>query len=141
MFFRRTTSYAFRALLFLAKKPKGKIFTAEDISRSINLPKEYISKILQLLSRYHIINSRKGKGGGFFLNKDVSEIKLIDVVFAVEDNFDLDVCVFGISKCSSSCECPVYESYGKLKEEFKTMLINNNIGQLENINYKNMPII
>ena len=141
MFFRRTTSYALRALLFLADKPKGNVFTSGEISINIHLPKEYISKILQQLSKYKIVASRKGKGGGFFLSKEVRDIKLIDVVIAVEDNFDLDVCVFGISKCSSACECPIHESYGKLKEEFKSMLINYNIGQLDNINYKNFPFV
>ena len=78
MFFRRTTSYALRALLFLAESPKGKVFSAGEISQSIHLPKEYISKILQSLTKYKIVDSRKGKGGGFFLGKDSKEIKLIE---------------------------------------------------------------
>jgi Rrf2 family transcriptional regulator, iron-sulfur cluster assembly transcription factor len=141
MFFHRTTSYALRALLYFAEFPIGKIFNSGEIAENTHLPKEYISKILQQLSKYNIVSSRKGKGGGFYLSKEVRDIKLIDVVIAVEDNFDLDLCVFGISKCSSACECPIHESYGKLKEEFKSMLINYNIGQLDKINYKNFPFV
>lgn len=77
----------------------------------------------------------------FLPGKKVNEIRLIDVVVAVEDNFDMDICVFGMSKCNSSCNCPVHESYGKLKEDFRSMLINNNIGQLGEIKNDYFPFM
>lgn len=141
MFFRRTTSYALRALLYLAKVTPGKVLTSGEVAESIHLPKEYISKILQQLARYQVVGSKKGKGGGFFLNKPVENIRLIDVVVAVEENFDMDECVFGISKCNSSCQCPIHESYGKLKDEFRSMLINYHIGQLSEIKNDNFPFV
>jgi len=141
MFFRRTTSYALRALLHLSSIPHGSVQTSGEIAKNIHLPKEYISKILQQLAKYQIVGSKKGKGGGFFLAKRVEEIHLIDVVVAVEDNFDMDVCVFGMSKCNSSCNCPVHESYGKLKEDFRSMLINYNIGQLSEIKNDYFPFM
>lgn len=141
MFFRRTTSYAFRALLHMSAVPPGTVQTSGEVAKSIHLPKEYISKILQQLVKCKIVGSKKGKGGGFFLAKKVNEIRLIDVVVAVEDNFDMDICVFGMSKCNSSCNCPVHESYGKLKEDFRSMLINNNIGQLGEIKNDYFPFM
>lgn len=141
MFFRRTTSYAFRALLHMSTFSKEEVQTSGEVAKSIHLPKEYISKILQQLAKYQIVGSKKGRGGGFFLIKNVNQIRLIDVVVAVEDNFDMDICVFGMSKCNSSCDCPVHESYGKLKEDFRSMLINYNIGQLSEIKNDYFPFM
>jgi len=78
--FSKKCEYGMQAVLYLAAQDVGTIIPAEQISRVLKIPKEFISKILQSLRESGIICSTKGKSGGFCLAKPSSEIKLIDVV-------------------------------------------------------------
>ena len=52
------------------------VIPAEEIANKLSIPKEFVSKILQSLTESGIVNSRKGKSGGFAIAKDPKRIKL-----------------------------------------------------------------
>ena len=84
VFFSKKCEYAIQAILLMAASENDCICPAEEISKKLNIPKEFISKILQSLCESRIIESKRGKTGGFKLAKHPSEIKLIDIVEAID---------------------------------------------------------
>lgn len=66
--------YALKSLIFLAKeKARGPILIAE-ISERERIPKKFLESILLELKHHGLLQSKMGKGGGYWLNKDASQI-------------------------------------------------------------------
>jgi Rrf2 family protein len=71
--------YAVHALVHMAKTPKEK-FLIKDISEACNVPKKFLEAILLDLKRAGVLGSKQGKGGGYFLRREPSEVNLAEVV-------------------------------------------------------------
>jgi Rrf2 family protein len=71
--------YAVHALVHMAKTPKEK-FLIKDISKACCIPKKFLEAILLDLKRAGILGSKQGKGGGYTLRREPSEVNLAEVV-------------------------------------------------------------
>jgi len=129
--FSKKCEYGMQAVLYLAAQDVGTIITAEQISRVLKIPKEFISKILQSLRESGIISSTKGKSGGFCLAKPSSEIKLIDVVEAIDGLEMFDSCVLGFPECSPDTPCPLHDKWGILRTQALEMLTSETLDKLK----------
>ena len=58
------TEYAIRALLYLAKQPRGEIVLKKDICQTQDITPAFLTKILQPLIKLGIVGSQRGVGGG-----------------------------------------------------------------------------
>jgi Rrf2 family iron-sulfur cluster assembly transcriptional regulator len=125
--FSKKCEYGLQAVLYLATQPKGEVLSSEEIARKLNIPKEFISKILQSLTESGIIDSKKGKAGGFFLAKDPSKIRLIDIVAAIDGLSMFDSCVLGFPNCSPDNPCPLHSKWGELRTRAYDMLTDETI--------------
>jgi Rrf2 family protein len=128
--FSKKCELAVQAVLFLSIKEKNRVFKAGEISDELKVPKEFVSKMLQILTGSGIIGSKKGKTGGFFLAKNPADIKLIDIVMAIDGDSVFSSCVLGFPGCSSETPCPVHEKWGKLRDDAFKMLAEETLEDL-----------
>jgi len=129
--FSKSCELGLQAVLFLSVKEEDEIYNADEISKELKVPKEFVSKVLQMLTVSGIVGSKKGKSGGFFLAKNPKEIKLIDIVEAIDG---LDVfynCVLGFHGCSHEKPCPVHNKWGRLREDALKMLSEETLEDLK----------
>ncbi|MBN1142552.1 MAG: Rrf2 family transcriptional regulator [Deltaproteobacteria bacterium] len=103
----RATEYAIRALLYLARQPKGQIVYKKDICKSEDVTPAFLTKILQPLIKNGIVGSQRGVGGGFYLLLDPSQITLLDVVQSQEGLLALNHCLTADENCGRQEFCPV----------------------------------
>jgi Rrf2 family transcriptional regulator, iron-sulfur cluster assembly transcription factor len=129
--FSKKCELALQAVLFLSIKEKERVFKAGEISGELKVPKEFVSKMLQILTASGIVGSKKGKAGGFFLAKNPADIKLIDIVLAIDGDKVFSTCVLGFPGCSSETPCPVHEKWGKLRDDAFKMLAEETLEQLK----------
>jgi Rrf2 family protein len=129
--FSKKCEYGLQAILFIATQPKGRSVPAEQISRSLKIPREFVSKILQALKTSGLIRSSKGKSGGFCLGRDPSEIKLIDIVAAIDGLEMFNKCVLGFPDCSPDAPCPVHNKWGILRDQVYQMLKEETLDKLK----------
>jgi Rrf2 family protein len=73
------TKYALKALLYLAQQEEGYIAKTIDIAVEANIPKKFLEQILLELKRGHLVSSKQGKMGGYYLLKSKDSITLADV--------------------------------------------------------------
>jgi Rrf2 family protein len=125
--FSKKCEYALQAILYLASKNDKEYFSAREIAKDLNIPKEFISKILQSLVEFGIVGSKKGKHGGFYLDKNPNKIRLIDIVEAIDGLDVFTSCVLGFPDCSSDVPCPVHSEWGKLRSMAYDMLSSETI--------------
>jgi Rrf2 family protein len=76
----KKTKYAIIALIYLAKVfDKGPVLIRE-IAESENIPQKFLEAILVDLKNAGILNSKKGKGGGYYLLKKPDEVNLATII-------------------------------------------------------------
>lgn len=134
--FSKKCELAIQAVLYLSIKPTNVNFSARDISKDLNVPKEFVSKVLQILTHTGIVASQKGKAGGFSLAKKTSEITLFDIVQAIDGSEIFNKCVLGFHGCDPANPCPVHNVWGPIREEIKKMLILKTLEDLETFTQK-----
>ncbi len=71
---KKEVDYAIRALIYIHQK--GGKASAKEIYSDIKAPKPFIRKILQALAKAGMLESEKGKGGGFSLKIRFENINL-----------------------------------------------------------------
>jgi Rrf2 family protein len=89
----KKSQYAFRALTYLAEKYKEGPVLISDIAKKKNIPLKFLENILLELKKAEILGSKKGKGGGYFLKKDPSKIKMATVIRLVNGPIAMLPCV------------------------------------------------
>ncbi|MDG2433430.1 Rrf2 family transcriptional regulator [Flavobacterium sp.] len=73
------TKYALKALLYLAEQKEGHIAKTSEIAATAMIPKKFLEQILLDLKRGHIVGSKQGKNGGYYLLKPGNDITLSDI--------------------------------------------------------------
>lgn len=84
MLYSRTAEYAIRACVCLAGSAEGKFVMARVIAEREQIPAHFLAKILQDLARKGLLKSNKGPSGGFALRTPASQIRLLDIVEALD---------------------------------------------------------
>jgi Rrf2 family transcriptional regulator, iron-sulfur cluster assembly transcription factor len=128
--FSKRCEIALQAVLFLSAQKPGELFSSGEIAQKLNVPKEFVSKILQTLTSSDIIGSKKGNSGGFFLGQYPEHIRLIDIVAAIDGLEIFHKCVLGFKGCGLSAPCPLHDQWGKLRNETYEMMSNSTLAEL-----------
>lgn len=87
------TKYGLKALSYLAKQDINVPVLISEISESENISKKFLESILLTLKKNGILASKKGKGGGYYLLKNPSEIKISTVIRVLEGPIAMLPCV------------------------------------------------
>jgi Rrf2 family protein len=98
MLFTKSTAYTLQALIVLSDFDKPVDVT--KLSEITDIPKPFLAKLLQILSKKGFVKSFKGIHGGFLLEKKSNEIKILDIFKIIEDK---DSLVFYCSKNPQNC--------------------------------------
>lgn len=84
MHFKASVEYGMRAVLYLAEK--GSICSSREVADEMSIPRDYLIQLAQLLRNAGIVHARPGKNGGYSLAKDASEISMLDIFNALQND-------------------------------------------------------
>lgn len=82
--FKASVEYEMRAVLYLAEK--GSICSSREVADEMSIPRDYLIQLAQLLRNAGIVHARPGKNGGYSLAKDASEISMLDIFNALQND-------------------------------------------------------
>ena len=88
----KKTGYALIALVDMASKDESELTSARELSEKYHISLELMGKLLQTLTRSELVTSVQGVKGGYRLNRHPDELKLNDVITAVEGPVHLVAC-------------------------------------------------
>lgn len=80
----KTAAYAVLATLHIAQHRGNGPVQGREVAEACRIPPESLLKILQHLVRGQVLQSIRGRGGGFVLRKPAERTTLLDIVQAVE---------------------------------------------------------
>ena len=89
--------YAFRALIALAEAPPGTSLMISEISRQQVIPKKFLEQILLELKRAGIVDSRRGRLGGYILARAPERVTFGDVLRLIDGPIALLPCLSKIA--------------------------------------------
>lgn len=76
--------YALKALLALAKAPDGVLLQAGEIAERENIPKKFLDLILLELRKHQLVDSVRGKRGGYLLRRPAENVTIGDIIRIVD---------------------------------------------------------
>ncbi len=122
MFFSRPTTYAVRALTYLASHSDDGPILSAAIAREENIPGSYLIKVLGTLSFHGYVRSVRGPGGGFSLNCKPEEIRLLDI-YSLFDTVSLShQCLMRHGDCNGDPDCPVHRHWQPAHDSLMSFL-------------------
>jgi Rrf2 family protein len=111
----RDTDYAVKALLYITQK-NPKRMSVSELVNALDIPRPFLRKILQILNREGVLNSFKGKGGGFVLAMPPEEILLTRLIDIFQKPVKLTECIFKEKICSDIGTCPLKKRIDALEQ-------------------------
>ena len=128
MIFGKKCEYAFRALADLAQSHSRS--GAREISRRENVPYYFAAKILQELRGKGFLRSARGNGGGFALARPAHQIRLLEIVLALDGDRWFHRCSYGLPDCDDSKPCPLHLGWKAIRTQIEMYLDSHTIEDL-----------
>lgn len=107
----QTSQYALRAIIYLGEREGSGPVRVDEVAEALDVPRNYLSKILHTLVKRGILGSLRGPRGGFFLARDAGEVTLLEVVEPFDDIEARRTCLLGKKECSDRNPCAVHEQW------------------------------
>lgn len=130
MIYSRSAEYAIRAFSHLAQVPENKYAMVKNIAEQEDIPAQSLAKILQQLARKGLLRSRRGRAGGLALRVDASEVRLRDIVEALDELASYQQCASGLPECNEDMPCSMHDSWVALRSRIMDYLGRNTIADL-----------
>ncbi|MGB7242476.1 MAG: Rrf2 family transcriptional regulator [Sulfitobacter sp.] len=80
--------YAMVALADIALQPPGQLVSLGDISERQDVSLPYLEQLFVKLRRAELVSSVRGPGGGYRLTRPASDIRIVDILSAVDETVD-----------------------------------------------------
>ncbi len=126
----RTAIHGLRALMILAEMPPDQYAGTAELAKRIKAPRNYLGKLLQRLADEGLLESQRGKGGGFRLARPPERITIYDVVEPLDRVSRWEGCLLGRSRCSDEAPCPVHVRWAKVRAVYLEFLRTTTLDEL-----------
>jgi Rrf2 family protein len=129
--FNKETEYALRGLVYIQMQNlKGRRPGIAEIAREIEAPPFYTAKIMHRMVKSGFVSSLKGKGGGFYFEKEKPELAIKDLIMVIEGSKSFSGCGFGLKHCDDKNPCPIHGQYAPIRDAIKTLVSTESIQSL-----------
>jgi len=138
----REVGYAIKSLCFMFLD-QGRIVTTSYLASYFHISRPFLRKILQKLNQAGILESQKGKKGGFKLLVSANELFLLDVIEIFQGKFQLNSCSTKGYECPLIDDCLTKREIEKIEKRLindlsgislKMMIDKNNLLKKEKYN-------
>lgn len=126
----KTGLHAVSALAALAGLPRGRYAGAGQLAQEIGAPPNYLGKLLKTLAGAGLVESQKGKGGGFRLLRNPASISIYDVVEPIDHVSRWNGCFLGRPRCSNRGACAVHNRWKKVRDTYVEFLERVSVADL-----------
>ena len=119
--------YALRALVALARAEADQRIMISELSASCLIPKKFLEQILLDLKHHGLVRSKRGKLGGYQLNRPPSEIMFGEVLRIVDGPIALLPCLSKISyrqcaDCLDEANCEIRRVFAQVAQASREIL-------------------
>ena len=122
----KTAEYALRAVACLGGR-RGEPASADLLATQTQVPRRYLTRVLQDLVAAGMVHSRSGPGGGYLLSRSPGDLSILDVVNTVDPIERIRSCPLGLKSHASLC--PLHreldKAYATMEAAFSRVTIRD----------------
>lgn len=130
----KRAQYAFRALTYLVDKYEQGPVLISEIAEKKSIPLKFLENILLELKNAAILDSKKGKGGGYFISKPPAKTSIAAVIRIVDGPIAMLPCVslYFYEKCKNCDEfnCGLHGMMEEVRDATLGILENRTLQDL-----------
>ena len=126
----RAGEYGVLGLMSLARRGAGEVVMIDEVSREEQIPKSFLAKIFQNLTRAGIVRSNRGAGGGFALIKQPADITVLEVIEAIEGRIAFQRCLQEVPDCDHIGGCALCGLFEQAQDQVKDVFSRTTIADL-----------
>lgn len=127
--FSKQVEYALISLSHINKCDSQLPISVRQISDRYNIPYELLAKILQKLSKSHILDSVKGPRGGYKLKSKYKKLNLIEFIEILEGPFGVTECLMDV-ECNQLSSCNIIKPLDKINSKIYQVFSDIKLNQL-----------
>ena len=131
----KTSQYALKALSYLVEKQNEGPILISEIAEKKKIPLKFLENILLELKKAKILDSKKGKGGGYFFSKNPQDISLARIIRLVNGPIALLPCVSlnFYEKCTNCTEdhCSLHDVLIEVRDATLAILEKKSLLELK----------
>jgi Rrf2 family protein len=118
----RAADYAVRVMIHLAGQPVHTRASRADLAEAAECPEQFLSKVLQSLTRAGLVISHRGNTGGFELPDSTRDVSVLEVVEAIEGPVRLNLCLTHDHACARQSWCPAHPIWAEAQQAMAEVL-------------------
>ena len=127
--------YALRAMIYLAKHAEAEPMLIADLAKAEKLPKKFLERILLDLKQAGILQSRKGKGGGYLLGRSPDKISLGEIIRKMDGPLAPVPCVSQTAytrckECTDEAGCEIRLVMKNVRDSIASILDGTTLGDI-----------
>lgn len=127
----RSSEYAIRALAYLGQREDRTPWVlARQIAADLDIPFPFLAKILQTLAGEGVLESQRGRNGGFRLARNPERLSLFEIVEPFDKLGARRLCVLGQKVCSDETACPLHHTWKHSVNAFIHRLKTTTLGEV-----------
>ncbi|MFK3689113.1 RrF2 family transcriptional regulator [Agrobacterium tumefaciens] len=124
--------YALRALLSLAKADGGYPVQISDIAREQAIPKKFLEQILLEMKKERLVESRRGKQGGYLLARPADDITFGEVLRLIDGPLAPLPCLSQTAyrrceDCDGENQCEIRHVFARVADATRNILFNTTV--------------
>lgn len=127
--------YAVMAMADLARYSTGRPVALADIAERQEISLSYLEQLFAKLRRGNLVKSVRGPGGGYLLSRHADDIRISDVILAVDEPIKATRCEIGSPKgCmgNNSSRCITHDLWAELSHHIQLFLGSVSLGDVIN---------
>jgi Rrf2 family protein len=127
----RRVDYGLRAVIYLADQEPGKCCSLTEIAKQQGVPKKFLEKIVQDLTRRGLIRSKRGASGGYTLARAPEEISFWQVIEAIEGPIAVNICMDQHVTCEQLPRCSMVHVWSEVQRKVTEVFTGTTLADLK----------
>lgn len=107
-----------------------KILNADYLAMKLFASRHHLTKVLQVLQQHNYLGSTRGPSGGYYLNKEPSEINLLEIYELISGKINTSACAINRKLCPFKL-CVFDGKLAEMKIEFRNYLKAKTLDEYE----------
>lgn len=126
----KKVEYGLIALVYLGRSGERSV-SAREVAEQNDIPLSLTANVLKMLAKGHVVATRRGALGGYTLDRRLDEIRLGEVMAAVEGPMRLTACCRenGLGGCELIGSCSIKTSIVRLNQKLTAGLAQMSLSE------------
>lgn len=124
----KTCTYGIQGAIYVALQTPGTYTPIGTVAEALNIPFQFLKKILQTLTQAGILVSYRSPKGGVALARTAETITLFDIVEAIDGSDVFTQCILKLPGCGHTKPCPLHDTWSVERVRLRSVFEQTTLG-------------